>query len=172
MHNVGGKEFEDITTSSGTGHLQKGHGIAFADYDRDGDCDLFLECGGATPGDKAHNALFENPGHRGRWIALKLVGVRSNRCALGARIRVDVDGPDGPRSIYRDITPGASFGNNPLTPTIGLGRAESIAAVEIIWPRRGAPHQVVRGIPLDSAAEITEGLAGFRKLSWEPARQP
>src|SRR5205085_6390713 len=55
MHNLAGRRFEDVTTSSCTGHLQKGHGIAFADWDRDGDLDIFLESGGATPGDKAHN---------------------------------------------------------------------------------------------------------------------
>jgi FG-GAP-like repeat/ASPIC and UnbV len=167
IHNVGGRRFEDITTSSGTGHLQKGHGIAFADYDRDGDLDLFLECGGATPGDKAHEALFENPGHGGRWLTLKLIGTRSNRSALGARVRLTVDGPDGPRSVYRDITPGASFGNNPLTPTIGLGRAGPVADIEIIWPR-DAVHQVARGVPLDRAVEITEGREGFRTLEWRP----
>jgi hypothetical protein len=171
MHNVGGRRFEDVTTSTGTGHLQKGHGIAFADFDRDGDSDLFLECGGATPGDKAHNALFENPGHGNRWLTLKLVGTRSNRSALGARVRVDVRGPDGPRSVYRDITTGASFGCNPLTPTIGLGRAGPVADVEIVWPR-GAVHQVARGVPLDGAVEITEGRDGFRKLPWAPLPRP
>jgi hypothetical protein len=151
--------------------LQKGHGIAFADFDRDGDLDLFLECGGATPGDRAHNALFQNPGHGGRWLTLKLVGTRSNRFALGARVRIDVTGPDGPRSIYRDITAGASFGNNPLTPTIGLGRAGPVADVEVIWPRE-AVHQIVRGVPVDAAIEITEGESGFRVLPWKPLPGP
>ncbi len=41
LKNVEGKRFEDVTTSTGTGHLQKGHGISFADYDRDGDVDVF-----------------------------------------------------------------------------------------------------------------------------------
>ncbi len=50
--NVEGKRFEDVTTSSGTGHLQKGHGVSFADWDDDGDLDLFVEVGGAVPGDR------------------------------------------------------------------------------------------------------------------------
>ena len=72
LRNVGGTRFEDVTVSSGTGHLQKGHGISFADWDRDGDVDIFLASGGATPGDKAHNVLFQNPGHGNHWINVKL----------------------------------------------------------------------------------------------------
>src|SRR5262249_33455912 len=52
--NLGGSRFEDISESSGTGHLQKGHGVSFADWDCDGDLDVFVEVGGAVPGDKAH----------------------------------------------------------------------------------------------------------------------
>ena len=93
MHNVSGRRFEDVTIASGTGHLQKGHGVSFADWDRDGDLDLFLEAGGAVPGDKAHNVLFENPGHGNHWLTLRLVGTRSNRAAIGARVRVRCPGP-------------------------------------------------------------------------------
>jgi hypothetical protein len=165
LRSIGGRGFEDITVASGTGHLQKGHGVSFADWDRDGDVDLFFEAGGATPGDKAHNVLFENPGRGHRWLTLKLVGTRSNRAAIGARVRVDVSGPEGLRSIHRVIGGGSSFGNNPLTPTIGLGRAEAIASVEIRWPD-GRSRQVARGVPLDCAIEIIEGKDGYRLLGW------
>ena len=147
LHNVGGRRFEDVTVASGTGHLQKGHGISFADWDRDGDVDLFLESGGATPGDRAHNVLFQNPGHGHHWLTLKLVGTRSNRAAIGARVRIDVSGPEGPRSIHRVIGGGSSFGNNPLTPTIGLGKAEAVAAVEVTWPTGAARAQSFRSVP-------------------------
>ena len=123
------------------------------------------------PGDKAHNVLFENPGHGHRWLTLKLVGTRSNRAAIGARVRVGLSGPDGRRSVHRVIGGGSSFGNNPLTPTIGLGRAEAIDAVEITWPD-GGTRQVVRGIPLDRAVEITEGREGFRLLERRRPRGP
>jgi hypothetical protein len=171
LRGVEGRRFEDVTVASGTGHLQKGHGVSFADWDRDGDVDLFFEAGGATPGDKAHNVLFQNPGHGHRWFTLKLVGTRSNRAAIGARVRVDVSGPEGPRAIHRVIGGGSSFGNNPLTPTIGLGRAGAITAVEVAWPD-GGTRQITRDLPLDHAVEIVEGRKGYRLLEWAPLRGP
>ena len=75
--NRGGKKFSDVTTAGGFGHLQKGHGVAFADLDRDGDQDVFEDMGGAFPGDGFGHALFRNPGFGNHWIEVKLVGVRS-----------------------------------------------------------------------------------------------
>ncbi len=120
--NVDGLRFDDVTTSSGTGHLQKGHGVSFADWDGDGDLDLFVELGGATPGDQAYNALFQNPGLGRQWLKVKLVGTKTNRAALGAKIRVDVKSADGQmRSIYRTVGNNSSFGGNSLVEMIGLG---------------------------------------------------
>ena len=62
LKNVDGKRFEDVTTSTGTGHLQKGHGISFADWDRDGDVDVFLSSGGATPGTRPITFCFRTRG--------------------------------------------------------------------------------------------------------------
>ena len=77
--NQGGKSFVSVTASSGTGELHKGHGIAIADLDHDGDADIVAEIGGAVPADRHGLRLFENPGNRNDWINLRLVGVRSNR---------------------------------------------------------------------------------------------
>src|SRR5206468_2037129 len=84
FRNVDGKRFSDVSMATGTAHLQKGHGVAFGDWDRDGNQDVFIELGGAAPGDRYHNALFQNPGHANHWLVLKLVGKKSNRAALGA----------------------------------------------------------------------------------------
>jgi FG-GAP-like repeat/ASPIC and UnbV len=168
LHSVGGRRFEDVTIASGTGHLQKGHGIAFADWDRDGDVDIFLESGGTAPGDKAHNVLFQNPGHGNRWLTLRLIGTKSNRAAIGARVQISLSGPDGRRSVNRVIGGGSSFGNNPLTSTIGLGRATAVDRLEIIWPDGGS-HQVVRDLPIEKGLEITQGNEAFRLFEWSPA---
>ncbi len=162
FRNVEGIGFEDVTTLSGTGHLQKGHGISFADFDDDGDLDLFVELGGATPGDQAYNALFRNPLEGRHWLKVKLVGTRTNRSAIGARLRADLVLPDGrKRSIYRTIGNNSSFGGNSLTELIGLGGVERVAELEILWPI-SRTTQTFRGIPANQSIEITEGSDSFR----------
>jgi hypothetical protein len=172
FRNVDGRQFEDITAATGTGHLQKGHGVAMADWDRDGDLDIFLEAGGAVPGDRAHNVLFENPGSGHHWLSVKLVGTRTNRAALGARIRVDAARADGSvASIHRTITTGSSFGGNPLACTIGLGRAGAIRELQIDWPT-SRTRQTFRDVPIDRAIEITEGRGQLRVLDAPPISSP
>ena len=100
LHNKGSKQFLDVTTSSGTGEWHKGQGVAFADLDNRGDEDIIFEVGGATLGDSHALRVFENPGHGNDWISLKLVGVKTNRAAIGARIKVSVENKgQGIRSI-------------------------------------------------------------------------
>jgi hypothetical protein len=168
--NVGGERFSEITSSSGTGLLQKGHGVACGDWDRDGDVDIFAQTGGALNGDKYHNILFQNPGQGNHWLTVKLVGKKSNRAAIGARIKVVTAG-EQPLTVHRHVSSGSSFGANPLQQTIGLGKATRVARIEIHWPTSGTT-QVLRDIPPDQAIEITEFADGFRPLNWKPLPQP
>ena len=156
--NVEGSRFVDVTAASGTGHLQKGHGTAFADHDRDGDLDLFVELGGAVPGDASFNALFRNPGHGHRSLTIRLVGTRSNRSALGARVRVDLRDPDGTtRTIHRLVSNSSSFGGSSFEQVIGLGDLEAISSVTIRWPIPGSTPQVLADVPLDARITVVEG---------------
>jgi hypothetical protein len=94
--------------------FKKGHGIFFADLDHDGDQDLSAEMGGGNPGDAFNNVLFANPGFGNRFLVIKLVGTRSNQCAMGARVRVDIKEDGASRAIYKWVNGGGSFGANPL----------------------------------------------------------
>ncbi len=161
--NAGGKFFQDVTTSGGFGHLQKGHGVSFGDLNNDGTQDIYHSVGGAYEGDFYRNVLFENPGHGNHWVTLKLEGVRSNKVALGARVHVLLETAEGDRSIHRTVSSGGSFGANPFRMEIGLGQAKRIKQVEILWPTTGR-RQVVKNLEMDSFYRIVEEDPVAKKL--------
>jgi len=161
-----GTGFDDVTYSGGFGHLQKGHAVVFADFDNDGDQDVFEQMGGAFPGDRFNNALYENPGFGHHWITIQLVGVRSNRSAIGARIRAEVVEAGTRRSIYRHVNSGGSFGASPLRQTIGLGTASRIETLEVFWPTTGRT-QTFTDVPVDRVLRIVEGQPSYVTIPLE-----
>lgn len=167
---VGGKRFVEVTGSAGVGHLQKGHAVACGDWDRDGNVDIFIQMGGAVDGDKFHNILFQNPGHDNNWLAVKLIGVKTNRAALGARIKI-VTGGGEPLTVHRHVSPGGSFGSSPLEQTIGVGKATSIDLLEIHWPTSGETQQF-RHVPINQAIEVTESSFDYKILQRNKVPQP
>jgi hypothetical protein len=130
------RRFEEVTLAGGFGHIQKGHGTAFADLDRDGDADIFMVMGGAYQGDRATSVLFENPGWAGRsWIALELEGRSASRSAIGARVEVEVTGAGGTRrTLRRTVGTGGSFGSGSLRLHVGLGAATRVERLQVRWP--------------------------------------
>lgn len=170
LRNDGGKRFVDVTTSSGTGEWHKGHGVAFADMDNRGYEDIVFVVGGATPGDAHTMRLFENPGNGNDWISLKLVGVKSNRAAIGARIKVTVDNQgQGTRAIYRTVGSGGSFGASPLEQHIGLAKDARIVDLEIWWPTSNT-RQHFSNVAKDQFLEIKEFAKEYTKLERHPYR--
>ncbi len=163
LANRRGDAFRDVTYDGGFGHLQKGHAIAFGDLDNDGDQDVFEQMGGIYPGDRFNDALFENPGFGNRWLALDLVGTTSNRSAIGARIHVRVREDGEPRSIYKFVNSGGSFGANPLRQHLGLGAASKIERLEIYWPTSDTTQSFDR-VPLDRFLRVVEGADAFETL--------
>jgi hypothetical protein len=156
LWNRGGRSFSDVTTAGGFGHLQKGHGVVFADLDNDGDQDVFEQIGGAYAGDAFGNVLFENPGFGNHWLKVRLTGVASNRSAIGARIRVEFEEDGETRSVYRRVNSGGSFGCNSFTQHLGVGQATEVDVLEVFWPRTGKT-QTFRDIAVDQRVEILEG---------------
>lgn len=168
FHNQRGKGFSDVSAAGGFSHLQKGHAVAFADLDNDGDQDIFTELGGAYPGDAFTNALFENPGFNNHWITVNLVGQQSNRSAIGTRIHVRFNDSGTNRSVYQWVNSGGSFGAKPLRREIGLGEATTIETLEVFWPKTGRTQRF-HDLPVDQFIEITEGKDDYRKLSLKAA---
>jgi len=168
--NVDGKRFSEVTGTSGTGNLQKGHGVACGDWDRDGNVDILIQMGGPVKGDKYHNILFQNPGHNHNWLTVKLTGQKSNRPAVGAQIKV-VTGGESPKAFYRRVTSGGSFGSSPLQQTIGIGTADRIAELEIYWPTSGTTQRF-QNVEVNQAITITEFADEYQKLDWQPVSIP
>ena len=164
LHNQEGKFFTDVTASSGTGELHKGHAVAFADIDNDGDEDLLTETGGAVPGDSHAFRLFENPGNGNDWISLHLVGVKTNRSAIGARIKLMVQNEgQPPRFIFRTVGSGGSFGASPLTQHIGLGKSARLLDLQIDWPASRTRQNFAQVAP-NQFLEIKEFAKQYDKL--------
>ncbi len=167
--NAGGQRFEDVTSVTGTGHLQKGHGVSFADVDGDGDQDLFVQTGGAYADDTFINAYFENPGHGTRWLTVKLRGVTSNRYGLGARLRVRIAEAAGERDVYAVVGTCSSFGGNSFQEEFGLAQATRIVELEVEWPA-SRTTQLFKEVPLDAQVLVVEGEAALREVARGAAR--
>lgn len=158
FHNQGGTSFDEVTFAGGFGHIQKGHSVAFNDFDRDGDQDIYAVMGGAVEGDPFPNVLFENPGHGHHWITLDLVGRTANRSALGARLSLSVRRPDGTtRTLHRTVRTGGSFGAQSTQQEIGLGTATRIDTLRVVWPDSARTTQTFTGLDVDQTLRIEEG---------------
>ncbi len=154
--NDGGKQFVDVTMPMGFGHIQKGHGVAFADLDNDGDQDILHQLGGAYPFDIFANALYVNPGTPNHWITLRLQGTKANRSAIGGRIEVRIREGERSRSVHSLVGSGGSFGASSLQQEIGLGNADEVSWIRVTWPGSGAT-QTFESVQLDRVYKIVEG---------------
>ena len=114
--------------------------------------------------------MFLNPGQGNNWLVVKLIGKKTNRAAIGARIKVIAAG-DHPLTVHRHVSSGSSFGGNPLQQHIGLGKASSVATLEIYWPTSGTT-QVFHDLHVNQAIEITEFAKDYRRLNWTPVPLP
>ena len=158
FHNEGNGKFVDVTKQSGSGFTvpRAGRGVAFADFDNDGFVDVVVANNGDPP------LLLHNSGGNGNhFLNLQLVGSRSNRDAVGARIRIKAGGI----SQIREIAGGGSYlSQSDLRANVGLGNVTRIESVEIKWP--SGQQQIFRNVEADKFYRIEEGrdlleLQGF-----------
>jgi hypothetical protein len=123
-----------------------GRGSAFADVDGDGDPDIVLTQI-AGPARLLRNDL-ESEGH---WIRLKLAGTRSNRDAIGARLRLVHQG----RTQWRRVMPTRGYlSQSELPVTFGLGASGQISSLEIHWP--GGRTQNIPSPPIHRMITVRE----------------
>ena len=151
--NKAGEGFADITQSAGVGHIGKGHGVSMADYDADGDLDLYAGVGGHYPGDLWHNSLYRNEGHENHYLIVEVEGTATNRSAIGAHVRVRA----GDYVQIAEISSGNGFGcTNSLPMEIGLGKRTRVDTVEVRWPSGKIERRI--DLDVDQTLRFTEGL--------------
>ena len=140
--------FVDISESAGPGILEKhsSRGLAFADYDNDGRVGALVNNQNEPPSLLRDGAT---PGNH--WIGLKLEGVKANRSAIGARVRVTA----GTLVQIDEVRSGGSYlSQSDLRLHFGLGAALKVDQVEIIWP--GGAKQVETDLRSDRILTIRE----------------
>ena len=141
--------FTDVSAASGIAALpyRVGRGVAFGDYDSDGDVDIFI----VNNHDRA--VLLRNEGgNRNNWLHVKLIGTKGNPDAVGARIRLKA----GDRIQLREINAGASYLSfNSLTAEFGLAQETTVDWIEVIW--LGGDTERFTGIGVNQRVALTEG---------------
>lgn len=160
-----GQSFAEVTAQGGFGHIQKGHGISFADLDNDGDEDVYAVMGGAYEGDIFYNALFENPGTENQWVKFKLEGTQSNKVAYGAKLTLHLKNGDQSRKVVHTISSGSSFGESPSWCHLGFYKNENIEKIDVRWP--SGISQSFKNIEPAKFYKITEGKDSLEMLDFK-----
>jgi len=148
--------FAEVTSVSGEAlsYENVGRGAAFGDYDNDGDVDVFIVSNGGE------GVLLRNDGgNKNNWLELKLVGTKSNRSAIGARIKI----VSGKVSQIREVNNQSSYlSQNSLTQHFGLAKFKKADTLTIRWP--SGLNQQFLNIPANERIEITEGVNAIKNL--------
>ena len=162
FRNNGNGKFSDITSHCGEGFgiIKSSRGVAFGDYDNDGDVDILIANINESP-----DLLRNDNGNKNNWLTLKLIGSRSlgdfgysNRDAIGAKVKLIAGG----MRQTRFVKSGSSYAcQSDMRLSFGLGNAKQIDNIEILWP--SGLVQRLENISANQQLIIIEGEKKFQK---------
>jgi len=141
--------FEDISEAAGLNQvpLASRRGAAFGDIDNDGSIDIVILNVGEPP-----TLLLNRSRNSNHKVLLKLVGKKSNRAAIGARVTIKAAG----LTSLEEVKGGSSYlSQSDLRLHFGLGSVEKIDTLEVRWPNGNS--EVLRDVPADAIYIIVEG---------------
>ena len=160
FHNQGNGRFIETTKQAGNGFTvpYAGRGAAFADFDNDGNMDVVVANNGDPP-----LLLHNNGGTGNHFVNFRLVGFKSNRDAMGARVRIHAAG----MWQMREIAGGGSYlSQSDLRAHFGLGKSEWVDDVEVWWP--SGQRQSFHHVAADKFYVIEEGGAQLTPQQFSP----
>ena len=156
--NLGHGHFEELFDEAGTAILEphSSRGLAFGDFDNDGDIDMLVVNLGEPP------SLFRNDvSAKNHWIKIRAEGTVSNRSAIGTRIEVAANGMKQTKELQSQ----SSFLScNDFRLHFGLGSA-AVADVSLRWP--GGQRQSLKGLKADQLYTIKEGAGIVPNRGWK-----
>lgn len=141
--------FSEVSQQEGIEGNYAKEASAFADYNNDGFLDIFV-VSSYTEKEALHK-LYKNNGNKNHYITIQLVGKKSNRSGVGARVTVVT----GDKKQVREVAAGSSYlSENSLWPNFGLGQAKSIDEIIVNWP--SGKIQKIKNVKEDQKLVINE----------------
>ncbi len=146
--NLGDGTFRDVSRESGPGLAirEVSRGAGFADYDADGDIDIFVLNLNGKP-----NLLRNDGGNANNYLLVKTVGSRSNRDGVGTRIELEAAGH---RQVNEVRSGGSYLGHDDMRVHFGLGKARRVDRVTLRWP--SGIVQTLEDIEVNQVLTVTE----------------
>lgn len=149
FRNNGDGTFTDVSHVNGADRIEDGRGLSLLDFDADGQVDLLMR------NYRQPAQLLRNTGGTQHWIAFQLIGTRSNRDAVGARITITAGG----RRQMREVSCGSGYlSSSSLVQHFGLGPVTEVERVEVRWP--SGEYTLRYDLAADRHVRIVEGAAG------------
>lgn len=151
--NNGDATFSDVSNLEGFNDDNRGRGLAYSDYDQDGDLDLFVNIQKGSADANAQMRLYRNnTDNNYHWLQVKLTGVECNRDAFGSKVWVYLDN----QILVREISGGSSHcSHHSSIAHFGLGLHSQIDSVKVDW--LGGSPQVIHNPPVNQVLAITQG---------------
>ncbi|HJQ26149.1 MAG TPA: CRTAC1 family protein [Blastocatellia bacterium] len=148
--NLGNGRFKEVTAECGpgAGEMHSSRGCAFGDYDNDGDMDVLIMNMNEPP-----SLLRNDYSGKNNWLTLKLIGTKSNRSAIGARVRLK----SGARQQIQELSSQSSYySHNDPRLHFGLGESARAEQIEIRWP--SGQTETIKDIAANQIVTIKEGV--------------
>ncbi len=150
FRNLGKKKFEEVTSKLGAA-IQKAmvaRGAAYGDFDNDGDLDILV-----TSNNGPARLLRNDGGNQNNVLRVRTIGAGSNRDGIGAKVTVK---SSSGRTVWNIVKTGSSYCSQSELPlTFGLGKAERVASIEVIWP--SGRRDTISDINANQSITIQEG---------------